>query len=341
MGALALLVAAIVWWRPFKAPEVSQQIKKIAVLTRPDFQGEYSFARRVEAASKNLGWQADVLDIDAFKRIRDPSYDLVINLVPGRYKFRKAKHYLALFHPSHHYFDPDGTLSKYYRDYDGYLLSYPPEEKDKNFGSKGKPHMDWYPTIQDCEYKEVDPTSLFYLACIWGNRFNDAKMQKFLHLLDEESFPRIYGKDSIQKHCPKTYCSPIPFDSHSVCEKEAECGVVLVLHSDDHNVCGLPSGRIFEAAAASCVIISDQNEFVKKWFGDAVLYIDTKESAETILAQVKDHMAWIQANKEEALEKSRRSYAIYRDHFVLEDQLLRLESFHQRLPNRGRSFFGG
>lgn len=310
-----------------KAP----QAKKIAVLTKLDFQGENSFACRLQAACKNLGWESDIIDITDFKYLKKHPYDFVINLVPGRYKFRGAKYYLAIFHPIHHYFEPDGTLSKTYRSYDGYLLTYSPERNDKNFGLEKTPYLKWYPTTQMREYQEPNPTALFYLACVWGNRFDDIKMQRFLNLLDKKSFTRVYGRDLIKKLCPQAYRSPLPYDSHSVCEAAHLAGVTLVLHSEDHNAHGLPSGRIFEAAAASTVIISDKNAFVKEYFGDSVLYIDTEQSAENIIAQVEKHMDWIQSHREAAVEKARQAYAIYRDQFLLEEQMSQLIAFHEEI----------
>ncbi len=309
------------------SPEVSRT-RKIAVLLKMDYQGERAFANRIQSACRNLGWKADLFEIKKFRRLKKHSYDFVINLVPGPCNFRNTKYYLAIFHPLHHYFDPDGSLSKPYRNYDGYLLTYSPKVDDRNFGAGGMPYIKWYPTVQTREYKETDPTALFYLGCIWGNRFDDAKMQQFLNLLDKESFTRIYGNPLLKKHCSHNYHSSIQFDSDSVCETANQAGVTLVLHSNEHNAYGLPSGRIFEAAAASTTIICDENPFVREHFGDSVLYINTDGSAESIHNQIKQHMDWIQSDKKAAREKARSAHTIYKYSFSLEEQLLRLGAFH-------------
>jgi 6-phosphogluconolactonase (cycloisomerase 2 family) len=313
------------------------QSRKIALLIKMDYQGERSFANRIESACKNLGWKADLFEIHKFNRLKKHSYDFVINLVPGFYKPKKIKSYLAIFHPLHHYFDSDGSLSEPYLDYDGYLLTYLPKADDKNFGISKKPFIPWYPTVQMREYKETNPNTLFYLACVWGNRFEDLKMQQFLNLLDNEPSVRVYGNPLIRTYCPKSYCSRIPFDGDAVCEVAEGAGQTLIFHSDDHNTYGLPSGRIFEAAAASSIIISDENAFVKEHFGDSVLYINTNESAESMHSQIKKHLEWIQLNREAAREKARRAYTIYRNSFSLEEQLMRLGAFHDELSKNAFS----
>ncbi|HSW87428.1 MAG TPA: YncE family protein [Rhabdochlamydiaceae bacterium] len=308
--------------------------RHIAVLIRPDYRGEVSFAHRIKSACKNLGWRADIVDINRPRRLRKKNLDFVINLVPGIYKRPKCKNYMAIFDPLHHYFRDDGFLKREYRNYDGYLLTYSPWFDDKNFNGDKLPYIKWYPTAHRQEYKKVDFAHLFYLCCAWGNRFEDKKFQQFLRLLDKEHFMRFYGSQWFQKYYPQSYQSFIPYDENTLCETASRAGVTLVLHSCDHNAYGLPSGRIFEAAAASTMIVCDENAFVKEHFGDSVLYIDTDESAESIHKQVNDHMHWIQSNQEAALEKAKSAHQIYKKHFLLEDQLLRLGAFHDQLPKK-------
>lgn len=327
-----LIVFLLVYQLAFSiGKDVPEQHKHVALLIRPDYRGEISLAHRIKAACKNLNWEADILEIHHFSQLKEINYDFVINLVPGFHKFRKSKYYLAIFHPLHHYFDSNGSLKKPYNLYDGYLLGYSPGINERNFSSRGSPSILWYPTVQAKEYKEVTPMHLFYLACIWGNRFEDPKMQQLWNLLDQEPFMRFYGNELIKPFCPQKYCASIPFDQDSICEAATHAGVSLILHSDVHNLHGIPSGRIFEAAAASTVIICDENAFVREHFGDSVLYINTDESAKSIHKQIKHLMNWIQSNKEEALEKARRAHAIYKNYFLLEDQLLRLAKFHEQL----------
>ena len=80
-----------------------------------------------------------------------------------------------------------------------------------------------------------------------------------------------------------------------------------------------PSARIFEAAAASSIIISDELPFTKKHFGDSVLYVDTTRSAEEMFRTINAHMQWIFAHQGEAEAMARRSHQIFCEKFALED----------------------
>lgn len=314
--------------------------RHIAVLIKPDFRGEISFAYRIQSACKNLHWEADVLDIHHCNHLSDSPYDFVINLVPGSYPHPKCKNYMAIFHPTHHYFDKKGFLKKKYRRYDGYLLTYSPQKEPQSFFYRRPfPYIQWYPTVQRREHQKVDPSRLFHICCLWGNRFEDKKFRRCLHLLDKEPSTRFYGSQLIQSLYPKSYQKSLPYEGEELYETAAEAGVTLVLHSSAHNRCGVPSGRIFEAAAASTVIICDENTFVREHFGDSVLYINTDETGESIYKQIRDHMHWIQSHKEAALEKAAKAHAIYKEKFALEDQLLRLGEFHDQQIRPPKSLF--
>ncbi|MGE5196394.1 MAG: hypothetical protein ACM3JI_03585, partial [Anaerolineae bacterium] len=204
--------------------------KRIAILIRPFFRGEISFAYRIKSACKNLDWKADIIDITNPEELRKNKYDFVINLVPGKYEQPNCKNYLAIFHPTQHYFNKKGALFKRYRNYEGYLLTYSPGDKDKVFATPHQfPHIKkWYPTVQSREYKKVNPSHLFYICCSWGNRLKDEKFQKCLSLLDKEPYMRLYGNQEFQTLYPQSYKGSIVYDSEQLYETAAEAGVTLV-----------------------------------------------------------------------------------------------------------------
>ncbi|NGX47172.1 MAG: hypothetical protein K1000chlam3_00544 [Chlamydiae bacterium] len=315
--------------------------KSIGLLIKDGFRGEISFAYRIKSACNNIGWKADVINIKNSEELESSEHDFVVSLVPGSYKHPKCKNYLAIFHPLHHYFKRSGLFRKKYRSFDGYLLTYSPNafgSEKKNFTDNHKfPYMSWYPTVQRLKYHTTNPAHLFHICCQWGNRFMDDKFKECLSLLDRESYTRLYGSPLFQEHYPYSYRGEISYDDDSLHEIASQAGIILVLHSSEHNAYGLPSGRIFEATAASAVIICDQNSFVKDNFGDSVLYINTDEDGQSIYNQIQRHMEWIIANKAQALEKAKRAHAIYEEKFLLENQLLKLEEFHNRLMNKPKN----
>jgi len=333
-SSILLCVFVSLWLIIFCAGLEAKE-RTIAILSLSDFRGEYAFAYRIKNAAKKLHWSADVLDAKNPAKLKEKKYDFVINLVPEQYEFPNCKNYLALFHPEHHFFNEDGSLKNEYLNYDGYLLSYDPNSLSENdFTTTVKlPYIMWYPTVEFYEYKRVKPSFLFHTGCAWGNRHRLKKFKLFFKLLDNEPFMRFYGLPEFKDQYPNSYKGQIPYDNNSLNKLAAEAGVSLVLHSDEHNQYGVPSGRIFEAAAASTVIISDKNSFVMQNFGDSVLYIDVDNSFKSIFKEVKDHMSWISKNESLAQKKALQSYSIFKERFLLEDQLIQLEKFHEQLSN--------
>lgn len=311
--------------------------KNIAILVRSDFRGEYSLAHRVKAACENIHWNADILPLRNTPALRNTKYDFAINLVPGIFKHPKCKNYLAIFDPVNYYFTKKGFLKEEYKQYDGYLLTYSPKSVHKNndfVDGNALPYMQWYPSVQWQNFQIVNPLHLFHLCCSWGDRFNNKNFQQCLSLLDKESYTRFYGTSLFKALYPNSYQGEIPYDEQKLLNVASQAGITLVLHSSDHNAYGVPSGRIFEAAAASTIIICDQNPFVKEHFGDSVLYINTSLDGQAMFDQIHEHMSWIKLNKAKALEKAAKAHTIFKEKFLLEDQLLRLAEFHDLLSTQ-------
>lgn len=302
----------------------------IRVFIREDFMGEHEFSERIKLACENLHWRLDVVDIfQKQEEIRE--YDWSLTMVPGKKEAEDLSDYLILFSPEHHYFKNDGHLKKQYQNYAGYLTTYQNTDlllydllqKDRLYPGR------WYPTVQFKPYVKVNPTRLFYLLCGWGQRKTSKKYQTLLEYLAAENYTNFYGADQLGYTYGAAYRGSIPFDGASVLQKISEMGICLILHSDVHLKHGIPSGRIFEAAAASAVIISDLNQFVIDNFGDSALYIDQNLSARQIFLQIDSHMKWIRENREEALEMARKAHQIFEERFLLENQLLDFDRYHR------------
>lgn len=306
--------------------------RHIAIVIRPEWYGELEFAYKIQKACQNLGWQGDLVD---FEKPLGAEYDFALTLVPRAIPNNKIPNYLSIFHTKHHYFDANGYLLPEYRNYTGYLLTYPLNGNKKDFlDTQRFPHMTWFPTSQQTPYVVVNPSKLFYICSFWGNRAEDKKFKGLISYLDAKSYARIFGADKFKPLCPRHFEGRIPVDGESVINTIQDSGVALIMHSDDHIKAKLPSGRIFEAAAASAIIICDKNKFVKKHFGDSVLYVDQKLSAKKFYKAIDKKMQWISKNKSEALEMAKRAHEIFTEKFLLEDQLLNLEKFHQEVTKQ-------
>lgn len=299
---------------------------------RPYWFGEAEFACRVQIACANIGWHADIVDFQD-ESIDQKEYDFVLCLMPNAYKSAKFKSYLTLFDPIHHFFNGAGYLKRPYNSYDGYLITYPMEKDKKEFADPNRyPYMYWVPTVHQVPYNSIDPENLFYICSNWGSRYKNTNYKDLLNLLAQTSYSRIYGPRKLyEKRFKQNFLGELPIDGMSLLSAISAAGICLVLHSDTHLSLGLPSGRIFEAAAASSVIISDKNPFVMKHFGDSVLYIDVMQSGKNIFQDIDQLINWIHENKDEALEMAKRAHRIFETQFSLEAQLLKLGEFHEQL----------
>lgn len=195
------------------------------------------------------------------------------------------------------------------------------------YENSGKPYYGfrWLPTVQATTYKFQGAKRLFYPGGLLSDptRSTDKYMHMFKQL-DQTGYLDIYGKKDRWQHTPNSYRSFIPIDGESLLAISNAAGVSLVLHSEEHLIAGIPTGRIFESAAANTVIISDRNAFVVENFGDNVLYVDVTQDGDNMFKQIDQHMQWIYAHPAEAQQMAERCHAIFMEKFTLEEQMQRL-----------------
>lgn len=218
--------------------------------------------------------------------------------------------------------------------YDGYLLTINDRESiAQGLHLKGKDfnYVRFYPTVNSFPYCEVSLDNLVTMIPVWSNRLTDEKFRNVYRLLSQTGKVKFYGVHRNEDIISQGYMGPIPFDGVSVINVLQKHGIVLVIHSDIHNLECIPTPRIFEAAAASAVIISDENTFVKENFGDSVFYIDTNKNFMDIFFQIQKHMQTIQSNPKKALEMAKTAHEIFIENFEMSDQLLEIDEMNQRI----------
>jgi hypothetical protein len=172
---------------------------------------------------------------------------------------------------------------------------------------------------------------LFYVGKHWdGPRHAD-----LLHYLTQDVPMHIYGPHESWRLLPRGYMGCVPFDGCTLLEKIALAGVALCIHTKDHRLSNVPSCRLFEAAAAGAVIIADEMEYTRTHFGDAVLYADLDQPAESVADEIAAHMDWIRHHPQEARNLARRAHRIFSEQLCLEEQFERLPAFVQQVGKRG------
>lgn len=156
---------------------------------------------------------------------------------------------------------------------------------------------------------------LFYVGINFERKLVAMRYETLFKELDKSNLIDIYGPKEVygQKNLWagfSSYRGEIPFDGKSILKSINEAGICLALNSPMHNDANAVSNRLFEAAAAGAVIISDDNKYVRDKFGDSVFYInpnDEKKSAKQILEIIN----WIEKNPNNAYEMACKSQNVF------------------------------
>lgn len=330
---VAVIFFAPIYFQFFTSP----QKVRIGIVSHTGYCGERELGWRIKIAAESLGWEVFLDEKGGHKLQKKKNLDWVICLIPkSKYIPKNCPSYQTIFHPFH-YLSSKGKLKSFYEKYSGYLLTInPPKKFAHNFQAKNKPlfSSSFYPTLQDVEYKEVPLNDLMTMIPVWSNRLEDEKFKQVYKALSQSGFAKFYGIHANREIIETGYMGKIPFDGTSVIDILQKHGIVLIFHSDKHNQAQIPSSRIFEAAAASTVIISDENEFVKKHFGDAVFYVDTTLSAEELYKHIQTHMETIRQNPKAALAMAKKAHQIFVNHFLMSDQLLKIQTMNSEVKKQ-------
>ncbi|MBM3197035.1 MAG: glycosyltransferase family 1 protein [Chlamydiae bacterium] len=354
---LLRLVAVILYQAAFLTAENLPSKTYNVLIPTPFTGGEEELAMRLEIASKNLGWKGKaflfrndwslahpvkfVFDENQIgytslsQLFKNFDSDFIISLYPRKYSHKKIPNYLAMTR-SH---DENIRIhGKKLLQYDGYLCV--PQKMDSFVSfldqhGKKRDIIEWVPSCLKSEYKPLEPKKLFYCGVNWDLLRKSKPYHDCLRMLDETGLMDVYGTEGMKNWHLKSYKGELPYDGKSVTNAIKEAGVVLVLHSQEHLDYEVITPRIFEAAAAGSVIISDRHGFVTREFKDAVLYIDidkdNKLPSDEMFRQIYTHLIWVLEHPVEAEKLARKAHSIFSAKFTLEDQLERLGRLHEKL----------
>lgn len=185
------------------------------------------------------------------------------------------------------------------------------------------PHFNLYHSTPDiARGPTLGDHKLFYAGINWeaigGGK---SRHQEVLKRLDKTGSLRIYGPTVFQGvkvwDGYESYVNEIPFDGVSMLHEISRAGIALVLSSQAHKDSELMSNRLFESIAAGALIICDENPFAKKFFGDSLLYIDSRCSIDKIHEDIVAHMAWAKSDPKAALAMIAKAQHIFRERFPL------------------------
>jgi len=337
------------WEEKYKDIKIKEKYK-LAVFTSSGgdwFQGQYT----VETAKK-MGWEAklffktplgndrEFLEFDPDMVIFNSYIQDFSHFINGPIGYHKSKKYFWFVHPiSVRKFEeftifrmnntPDSYMRKALSVADGVLITAKEIALLESYANKIDRDfmaLRFYPTPQQTDYNSFNPQKLFATGSTWDKLRRSDKYQEFLKKLVATGRIEFYGHYS--KNFGNAYKGFIS-NARDIVPAIHECGIYLLLHSSFHLKTNTPSGRIFEAAAAGALIISDQNQFVIDNFGDNVLYFDQTQNSDIIAKQIEDHLNWIKANPEKAKNMAENTHKIFLQKFTMETQLTKLAKMHE------------
>jgi len=192
---------------------------------------------------------------------------------------------------------------------------------------KNKPVMALYLAQEATEYSKAPMNKALITGTLWGCNRKSLRIASALKKLAEEELLEAVGLRDFLGFLGKSYLGRMedfgkPLEV--IRQLQQKYGISLIIHNQEHMLDGIPTSRISEAASSGGLIISDQNLFLTKFFGDSVLYFDAFGSEEKVYSQIKAHIKWAQSNPDQAHSKTKKAYQIFMDNFTLEEQLGRL-----------------
>lgn len=313
---------------------------RIAVLNswpNLEFSAEREFIARLHLACQSLGWTC--IEATTSDEIIIADTDCV--LVTHEYS-AKLTHVptIGLLWSPPDYFRDDPVRVRNILSYDGYLAGSDSvrEYLDDLFFSTNKnspvSKFNVLPTAPTTEFREpnLSAPSLFYAGVHWDGK----RHEKLIRSLRAELPVSFYGDPAKWARFGTDYKGKIPFDGISIFQKINAAGVALCLHRAEHLQNGVPSMRIFESAAASAVVITENSSWAKRHFGESVLYVDQDASDKEKARQVIEHFEWIRSHPSEALALAMQANSIFNEHFSLEKFLVHLPDFLHQVKDTGR-----
>ncbi|WP_168040652.1 glycosyltransferase [Neoroseomonas oryzicola] len=236
------------------------------------------------------------------------------------------------------YFQGDGAAHDAILSYDGYLCGSETIARwvDDFVTGRGKDSV-IHDGLMLPSSPDAGPTGplpgelrLMYAGIHWDGSRHGAV---FRHL-DGQVPMDIYGPPDAWRDHKESYRGTLPFDGVSVIEALRRSGVALCLHKSAHRAWNCPSMRLFEAASAGALIITDDFDFPRHWFRNAVLYVNANLPPPAIAKQVTDHLHWAAANPEGAQNLAYRANELFRRRLSLERMLETLPDYLDRVRER-------
>lgn len=180
----------------------------------------------------------------------------------------------------------------------------------------------------------ININKLFYIGSNWDIIAKKAELDNIqqskidlIQKLDKIDLINIYGKKNKDNFFNNlnNYKGELPFDLSTILKEIKISGIGLVLHTKYHKKSNIISMRTFECIAAGVPIIADKNNFLDKFFGDNIFYIDIdQDTLDVTVNKIKSYIDFINNNKSIVLDKIDNTRRIFKEYFCLKKQIKNL-----------------
>ena len=117
------------------------------------------------------------------------------------------------------------------------------------------------------------------------------------------------------------YGGSVPFDGQSLISVYRNAGIGLELNHPDFDEEGIPTSRTFEIPASSAITIAREGSFSHQVYGDSILVVKNTDTALGQAQQISQHVDWVKANPEQAIEMAKTTNELFNANFSLESHL--------------------
>jgi len=238
--------------------------------------------------------------------------------------------------PQDSLYTADGVFQKRWNhlyNYDAYAdihtLVHGKNELLQGIIDKNQKIIPFYIAYNRTEYEKLKMDKALITGSLWGCNRGALRTKLMLKKLAEEDLLVAIGMRDYFAFLGKAFKGSFEKLGKMpgiLAEKEKEYGISLLIHSQEHMLEGIPTSRLFEAVANGALAISDQHYFIRKNFGDNVLYFDAFDTTENMYKQIKEHIIWARNNPDLVHEKTKRAHEIFVNNFSMDKQMEKLWS---------------
>lgn len=285
------------------------------------------------AAASSLG--IDLVSCNTAEDVDTSHADFVLSVASSVPKTADLPTYLTVHEPAKRFLDHAFYMNNLLS-YDGYLTISENLEKfatDVCFASGRAVDVGFYyntPQISSftTDFETVASTNALRIVYIGTNW--DKRAPGLLTQLDKRGTLRIHGPEhGWSQHSYAGYEGPLPFDGAAPQRAYSEAGIGLVLLSADHMREDIISNRIFEITSVGAIAVCPDIPWIRRWFGDSVLYFTPSQAADSVAAEISRHYESVRDDPAAAAGRGLQAREIFEKTFAAEHMLLNAVAYHE------------